>query len=155
MSFDEIPEKIKVGNRNVNLREEDMPRAATFLSPLCPNRGLWLKPKDESFNPATKQMESVENTSIRLYFEGYRKEIKNKKLLKMVMESKFYKNGDIIIDAEDPTGFWRQVGGLEVVEKPVIIKANLKVPGVGDIDFAKVTKPEKDEKVERLRVIGV
>lgn len=153
MKLTKIPDKVKVDGKIVSLKTE-LPRAATFISRTCPNICLFLQPVEEKDDLATKQVMAVEGTGIRVAFEGYKLRVTNKHILAMVIESKPFQKGEIGIDQEDPTGFWRECGALEVVEKPVVIQTNVKIPEIKDLDFSKITAPADDEHIEPVRAVG-
>jgi hypothetical protein len=154
MLFDSIPKEIKIDGKKVNLHEEDLARGATFVS-VYGGHKLFLQPKQERENTATKQIEPVENTAVRLVFEAFKKTLRNSHLVKMVMETQAFKVGDVAIDKEDPTGFWRAVGALEVQTMPVVISTKVQIPDAEKLDFTKVEPPKKDEVIQPVRVVSV
>lgn len=144
--MERIPEK---------LQKENLPIAATFISEESTGLQVGLQASQSTQDPYTGIHERVEGSGINVKFRSGRLIVKNKELLQMLMNSESYNRGMFRIDDEDPTGFWRQTGVLEVatVKIPVLDKATH--PDFGKVDLKALKAPkEDDEEVKPLRKLA-
>jgi len=132
-----------------DLKKKDLPVAAVFTSYPSIGRIIMLLPQEGRKNEQTGTWERVEGTGCKLIFKGYKLAVQNQKLLELLMASDYYQRGVIRPDPEDATGFWRQLGMIEVKTIQVAHFENGSQPQYGDLNF-KELKP--DEKVEPLVV---
>jgi len=140
--------------KTYDLTKADMPKAATFIcvggraSDDRPSEmvalEIWVVPKQERLNEVTKMYEPVPNTAVRIKFKGGHRSIQNRRLLKMLMESKPYRDGDVQINPEDPTGFWREQGAIQEKTVSVYEPTGIKQPTFAEVDLKKV-KPVTEE----------
>jgi len=98
--------------------------AASFESTYLGDYQLKLIPVEHRQAP-NGDVEKVPETGLTIRFEGGRRLIDNSKVLKTVMESSAYVNGDVRIDPEDPTGFWRKAGILKTEKREVVVRGEL------------------------------
>ncbi len=101
---------------------------------------------------STGGYEPIPNTTLRVKFKGYKLEVNNSRILEYILNYKAYKMGKIYPDPEDPSGFWRQAGIIEVETVQVLKGKTVRQPTMEDIKLKKITDQEKDEvPVEALR----
>lgn len=132
--------------KKLDLTEEDLPKWAVFQSDFADHR-LFLSPTQSQYNRNTEKDERVPGTGVRLKATGGSLVVKNKKLLQLLMASSAYKRGIVRIDFSDPTGFWRDVGMVEVKTIQVAVFDQI----AGTIQYSDLqtrlnkVKVEKDE----------
>lgn len=145
--MERILEKTKLGGKFYNLREVDMPRAASFehddMGHECTliasdadqdgHTGFWLKKP---------------HTGCTVKFKGGKLLVQNKKLFELVMSSSAYANNKIRVDPEDPTGFWREAGVIKVVQRPYLVAD--RPPNPTTVDVMSVKAIAKDEVVQSI-----
>lgn len=140
-------------NKTYNLQKADMDPAATFV---CLKLGLKIKliSKEEEKNPVSGFSTPVPGTGLTLKFTYGQLVVDNRKCLELLMESTAFVNGKIRMDPDDPTGFWRQMGNVEVRTVKVAVFDGMTQP-----NFAALKGKLKDLKpvgdVEQLsRVVA-
>lgn len=144
--MERILSKTKIGNKTYNLREDNMPRAASFehndMGHECT-----LIPCEDTKDEHTRMLQRVPNTGCTIKFKGGKLSITNRKLFQLIMDSSAYKSNRIRIDPEDPSGFWREAGALTVRSRAVLETDRPPNPGVDAIDLSKIKVIGKDEVV--------
>lgn len=139
--MEHIPEKYK---------KADLPKGACFESE---DIGLQIDliPSQSRRDPVTGVEEKIESPDfpLRLKLKGGKLQVVNKAVLKLVMECPAYQCGQLRIDREDPTGFWRDTGMVEFEVKPQYVATNTKVAKFDQLDL---TKLQTKENVTPLRV---
>lgn len=147
-----------------DLTKIDLPKAATFR---CVGRNpgdgkprpltqlqIGLIPKDQVFNASSQVWERVDDTGCWIKCKGGHLAVTNKKLLELLMDSDAYQKGEVQINPEDPTGFWREAGAVTVEEIKTYRSDLNGHPGFKEIDLKAVKKPvEGEELVPLSRVI--
>jgi hypothetical protein len=131
-----------------DLTKKDLPVAAVFTSHPSVGRVIMLIKQEE--RQRGDQFERVEGTGCKLIFRGYKLAVQNEKLLELVMASDYYQRGVIRPDPEDPTGFWRQLGMVQV---QTIQVAQFESGSHPKFDDLKLKELKHEEKVEPLRVL--
>lgn len=135
-----------------NFQKEDLPVAATFKAERADRLQIYLVACKETFDPVSRVRIAVkdDDSPLRLECKGGLLEVKNKKILDLLLNHSSYKSGLIHIDYEDPTGFWRAVGALEVEMRPVLSKVtsiNMTDKGTVDLSGLSKIKPEEVQSV--------
>ena len=122
------------------LRTKDLPVAACFE---CDQLGLkvTLIPSEEKDTPQGPA--NIDGTGLTLKFLAGILEVTNKKVLELVMGSPAYKNGQIRIHRQDPTGFWRMAGMVTTHKVEVVLEADASHPAFGEVDLTKITTPKQ------------
>lgn len=128
----------------------DLPKAACFESE---DIGLQIDliPSQSRRDPVTGVEEKIESPDfpLRLKLKGGKLQVTNTDVLKLVMDCPAYKSGQLRIDREDPTGFWRDTGMVEFETKPIFVATKTQVAKFSDLDLKKL---QTAEKVAPLRV---
>ena len=134
-------------------QDEDMAISAIFESKQKEMRVFIIAPETEE--GPEKQTRKKQGTGLRVRFRSGYLPIKNKAVLKLLLNHKQFNAGGIgfKIQSRDDSGFWRAMGLIE--PKPVLM-VNDSCVGVAkfkDIDFKKI-KDIDPEKVETLIKVG-
>lgn len=82
------------------------------------------------------------NTGVVLRFRGGHLMIKNKTLLKLLMEDTAFRDGPALMNPEDPGGFWRAAGYITEAIVHIPVADTVTKPAFKDIDFKKMNIPE-------------
>lgn len=133
-------------------QKNDLPVAATFISNYAQHE-VCLVPSQGKKDENTGVYEKVEGIGLKIRFHGFRIQITNKKMMQLLMETNDYRRGIIRPDPEDPTGFWRQTGLVEIVPLPVAFEGKMGQPSFDTVDFKKLKVPAEDEKIEPIRQV--
>ena len=122
----------------------DMPIAASFITDEKGSHHITLKNTD--FKETKHGDERIPGTGLTIVFEGGKRLIDNRVILKALMEHRVFIDGRIRVDPEDPTGFWRETGVLQPEKKEVMASTGLGPnPSFGDLpkDLKKMKVPEE------------
>lgn len=134
-------------NVTLDLSKEDLPIAATFESVYTALELILVNARHEKIGD--DHFEKVEGSDLKIKFKGGKFLTRNKNVMEMVMASAAYPR-EVYPDPQDPTGFWRQLGMVEVISVPVVKTVTMSFPEFSDIDIKKLKAPDEDEKVEPI-----
>jgi len=134
-----------------NLNDANLPKPATFVCLMKDRKGgilptggleIVLVPAKEVFDETQRQVVKVADTGCRIKFRGGYLEVRNKSILDLIMHSNAYERGDVQINKEDPTGFWRDCGAVEEIQVPTFKASGSTNPGYDTLNLKAVTKPD-------------
>jgi hypothetical protein len=136
--------------KTYDLTEKDLAVPAVFTSDPLISLRVKLIPSEGKKNEATGVWEKTEGTGCTLVFQGCKKLVYNKRLLQLLMADDVYERGMVRPDPEDPTGFWRQQG---VIEVKVIETAKFESGSHPSFDELNLKELKAETDVKPLRVI--
>jgi len=134
-----------------DLSAEDLAVAATFESRYTQLEVILVNAKHTNLGDG--HFEKIEGTEVKIRFKGGKWRTRNTNLVRMLMATTVYP-ADVYADPEDETGFWRQLGMVEVETVPVVKRVNVKFPHFDELNFKVLKLPEEDETVQPIAKIA-
>ena len=132
---------------------EDLLIPATFLSKHKEMR-VWLIPVESVMGP-DNTVQRVPNTGCRVRFKDFRLLVRNKAVLKLMMEHKKFNQGNYgySIDEQDPSGFWRANGVVKTRQVTAMVKADTTSVAFKDLDLTAGLKKKAAEHQDPLLIL--
>lgn len=141
---DGVASEVEIKQTTVNVKDDDMPISAGFISKF-PKYQVFLIPYKYIRASQGDGYERVPNTAVRIVFRSFRREVKNQKLLELILASKPFRRNRIMIDPDDASRFWQKQGWLK--KKTIQVVDRTLVPSGADqkFDLSKVKADPKPE----------
>lgn len=118
--MERIPKKLQTDRGEI---KTDMKIAASFITDEKGSHHITLINTDHR---ETKHGdERIPGTGLTIVFEGGKRLIDNKFILRALMSHRVFVDGRIRVDPEDPTGFWREAEVLVPEKKEVMASTGL------------------------------
>lgn len=164
MDIMQSPEKAKQYKKDLQgcRGNNDSPRMASFISPSLGLRMTLLESLERVDPGKPGGISRVLGTGFNIQFKAGEYHTWNLTQIRLIMTSTDYKAGKIIINPEDPGGFWEDQGMLKTKMIEVVDKAEQGYVDFKDIDLDKISAPvvlteeqkKKQEKKGPRMIVG-